>query len=143
MISAYLDLALVSEGLVIIGLAIALIWLGIKVRRLERRLIEYQAAHKQFGQDLASLRTSLARTEEQMDELVISVGELGTRGEPHIFQKEPPRKEEPSKDQDYHAAIERIRQGADVEELVESLGCSREEAALLIRLHCPSRTAYF
>ena len=37
--------------------------------------------------------------------------------------------------QPYHSAIQRVRNGADAEELIQQCGLSREEAVLLIRLH--------
>lgn len=37
--------------------------------------------------------------------------------------------------QPYHLAIQKVRNGADAEELIEQCGLSREEAVLLIRLH--------
>jgi len=40
--------------------------------------------------------------------------------------------------QPYHSAIQRVRNGADAEELIQQCGLSREEAMLLIRLHGPA-----
>ena len=37
--------------------------------------------------------------------------------------------------QPYHSAIQKVRDGADAEELIQQCGLSREEAMLLIRLH--------
>ena len=37
--------------------------------------------------------------------------------------------------QPYHSAIQKVRNGADAEELIQQCGLSREEALLLIRLH--------
>ncbi len=45
-----------------------------------------------------------------------------------------PEYEEPSS-QPYHSAIQKVRNGADAEELIQQCGLSREEAILLIRLH--------
>jgi len=42
--------------------------------------------------------------------------------------------EQPSS-QPYHNAIQRARNGADAEALIQQCGLSREEAVLLIRLH--------
>lgn len=38
-------------------------------------------------------------------------------------------------EQPYHNVIQRVRQGADVAELMQKFGLSRDESVLLIRLH--------
>lgn len=40
-----------------------------------------------------------------------------------------------SSPQPYHSVIQKVRSGADINELMQNCGLSRDEAALLIRLH--------
>lgn len=132
----YLYLSLAGVTLALGGTAAVLIWLWRRLWRLERQFHEYRQAHEGFGHDLADLRAAAARTDERVGELAVKLKELGTRLKEHENQAS-------AGELVYQTAIERIHQGADVEELVGSLGCSREEAALLIRLHCLGSKAYF
>lgn len=124
----YWYLALAGVALALGSTAILLLWLWRRVSRLERQFQEYHQALTRLGSDLTEFRTLSAQAEEQLDEVVSKLERLGA------WLKE--REELASGEEPvYQAAVERIRRGADVEELVESLHLSREEAALLIRMH--------
>ncbi len=115
-----------------------LVWLWRRLKRLERQFKEQRQILERLGNDLADFHTLSAQVDEQAGELAIKLEEFKA----WLKQREDQAScGEPA----YQTAIERIRQGSDVEELVESLGLSREEAALLMRLHSagPSRRTYW
>jgi uncharacterized protein HemX len=122
---------LVAMALTLSVLAVLLAWLWVKLRRLERQVQEYRQGLERLGEDLAEFRTLSLQTEESFKELSLKLARLGD------WLKE--RQDQGSEEPAYQSALEHIRQGADVEGLVESLGLSREEAALLIRLHGQAR----
>ncbi len=133
--AVYWYLSLAGVVLVLGGLWV---WLWRRLKRLERQFKEHRQVLERVGNDLGDFRTLSAQVDEQMGELAIKLEEF------KAWLKE--REDQASCGEPaYQTAIERIRQGSDVEELVESLGLSREEAALLIRLHRagPSRRAYW
>lgn len=115
-------------GAVLAALAALLVWLWRRLRRLERQFQEYRQALARLGGDLSEFRALSVKAEEQLGELAGRIEALGA----WLKEREDPAGcGEPA----YRSAVERIRRGAEVEELVASLGLSYEEAALLIRLH--------
>ncbi len=118
---------LVAMAVMLGVMAALLVWLWFRLRRLERQVQEYSQGLERLGDDLAQFRALSVQAEESFKELSLKLEKLGD------WLKE--RQEQGSEEPAYQSALERIRQGADVEGLVESLGLSREEAALLIRLH--------
>lgn len=126
--AVYLSLSLAGMALVLGATAGFLSWLWRRFKRLERECQECRQGQERLLRDLADLCTTAARTDEQVRDLTSRLGAV------QAWVQE--RQDQASEGElTYQTAIERIRQGADVEELVESLGFSREEAALLIRLH--------
>ncbi|BCX81602.1 hypothetical protein MIT9_P1180 [Methylomarinovum caldicuralii] len=109
--------------------AILVAWLWRRHWRLEQSLREWEARQRRQHQDIAGLCAAglqvdarLARLERMLAEtrewLQAAGPAEGTGGAVA-----------------YQTAIERIREGAGVEELVSECGFTREEANLLIRLH--------
>ncbi len=70
----------------------------------------------------------LTVNESRLNDVFGSISLQQTQTEYHEIVEE----DEP---QGYDLAIEKIRAGADVEELVKSCGLTRDEAVLLVRLH--------
>jgi hypothetical protein len=106
-----------------------------------RRLGLLARAHERSLQEIHELSARLVALEEDiaalyaagvnMDRLLL---EQGRRQRECLERIESLRAEEPSS-QPYHAAIERLRKGADAQELVSEFGISQSEANLLARLH--------
>lgn len=124
----YLYLSLAGMALVLGGTVGLLIWLWRRVKRLERECQACRQGQERLQHDLADLCSMAMRTDERVCDLTVRLREVR-------FLVEAPQDQVSAEEPTYQTAIERIRQGADVEELVEGLGFSREEAALLIRLH--------
>ncbi|MFN3919283.1 MAG: DUF2802 domain-containing protein [Methylohalobius sp.] len=124
----YLYLSLAGMALALVSMAVLLSWLWRRLTRLERQFQEHRLALERLGEGLVDFCALSVRADEQIGELAAKLKELG---EWLKEREDQANVEEPV----YQSAIERIRQGADMKELVGSLGLSREEAALLIRLY--------
>ncbi|MDD2762308.1 MAG: DUF2802 domain-containing protein [Methylomonas sp.] len=72
----------------------------------------------------------LAVYESRLNDLIDNIADT----QAHSFGAEEAH-EEPVATQGYQHAIEKIRRGADIEELVRSCSLTRDEAMLLMRLH--------
>lgn len=106
---------------------ILLVWLmvdHIKLKRSYRALAEHLNNHNLdiVGLCAASVGVDnrLAETTELLKELTEKINDFEQR-------------EEEAKP--YHAIIQKVRSGAEVAELTQKFGISRDEAVLLIRLH--------
>lgn len=108
-------------------IVLVLIWLTVehlKLKREFRILAEHVNNH---NRDIAGLCSAAVTVDSRLtgaDDLLKNLAEKLSDYE---------HKEEA--DQPYHNVIQRVRQGADVAELIQKFGLSRDEAVLLIRLH--------
>jgi hypothetical protein len=110
-------------------------WLLLRLRRehTQSRLEQQALAARLQAQedDIAALYTAGVN----MDKLLL---EQGRRLRECLERIDSLQVQETSH-QPYHAAIERIRKGADAQELVSEFGMSQSEANLLARLHGAAR----
>lgn len=106
---------------------IFLLWLTmdhLKLKRNYRALAEHLNNH---NKDIVSLCTASVSVDSRLAEADAMIDELSEK----IADFE--EREEEAKP--YHAIIQKVRSGADVAELTQKFGISRDEAVLLIRLH--------
>lgn len=122
MVNLFLGIFSVITALIII----ALVWLIRERFKLKKELKILTDYVNRNNRDIASLcsaaiavDTRLNTSHEQLKELVQIVEVQRTEMTP----------------QPYHSVIQKIRAGADVAELMQNSGLSRDEAVLLIRLH--------
>jgi hypothetical protein len=109
-------------------LLIALIWLIGKHRKLKHDYEDLSEIVHGLNNDFRDLYTStlsiderMASTNEQISLIIEKVSN---------FQQV-----EPATNHPYGQAIQKVRSGASVSELMQTSGLSQDEAALLIRLH--------
>lgn len=117
----YAGMALVSVLLVL------QVWLmidHIKLKRNYRSLTEHLNNH---NLDIVGLCTTSVNLENRLAEATQFINEL-TEKIRHFEQREEEAKP-------YHAVIQMVKSGAEVSELTQKFGISRDEAVLLIRLH--------
>ncbi len=107
---------------------LVVLWLWRRQQRLENRLQRRQKIQERQQLDIVGLCAAAVRMDERLINLSRRLGEMHEWAqdlEQHECQTE----------LSYQAAIERIKQGAGTDDLVAECGFSREEAALLIRMH--------
>ncbi len=114
--------------LILIGEGVLLTWLWTRYRRQAQRLEQLQHSQSRQQCDIVGLCAAAVRMDEKMGELIRQMKDVHVRIQD--IQHLPLEGESP-----YQVAIEKICQGAGVDELVLECGISREEAALLIRMH--------
>ncbi len=123
-----LNMAIIVLALVLIGESALLIWLWARCRQQERRLEQLQRSHSGQQRDIVGLCAAAVRMDERIGELIHHFKEM------HVQIQD--MNHLPVHGQSsYQEAIERIDQGAGIDDLVEECGISKEEAALLIRMH--------
>ncbi len=111
--------------IVIVGV---LVWLLQELGKLKRdyRVLSNDVARN--NKDIAGLCSAAVSVDRRIthnNEQLKEVAEKVTDFEQYEQQASQP----------YYGAIQRVRDGATVEELVQQCGLSREEAVLLMRLH--------
>ena len=123
------------DTLIIIGLILtvfllscALLWMWWRQRRLERQLRRWQQNQERQQLDIVGLCAAAVRMDERLMSLGRRVGEM------HEWAQDLDHQDHQHA-HSYQEAIELINQGAGGDELVAECGFSREEAALLIRMH--------
>ena len=116
----FLTFALVVAGV--------LVWLILAHKKLRQDFIILSEYVERNNNDIAGLCSAavsvdsrLSDNNAQLNGIVEKVADF----EQHEQQSKQP----------YHSAIQKVRNGADAEELIQQCGLSREEAVLLIRLH--------
>ncbi|MCQ8104980.1 DUF2802 domain-containing protein [Methylomonas sp. SURF-2] len=129
---AIAGLALVLFALMAVGL--------ISVWRQQKRLAqEYQLLHKQLqrsSDDVAGLCAAAIAVDKRLSENESHLYRmLDSLSSPQPMPDEFEVAEEEVSEGGYAAAIEKIRLGASLDELVKNCGLTRDEAVLLMRLH--------
>ena len=123
-----INFLLIFFACIICILAGLLIWVVLGYRKLKQDFIRLSENVERNNRDIkgmcsaaVSVDNKIYNNREKLNEVVEKIDEF-EQGEQEF---NPP----------YYSAIQRVRQGADAEELIQQYGLSREEAELLIRLH--------
>mgnify|MGYP003859430139 FL=1 len=114
--------------MIIIIIVAAFIWLILKYNKLRQELTVLRSDVERANKDIAGLCSAAVSVDRRLldsGEKLKDIVEKVTDFEQHEQQTSQP----------YHTAIQRVRNGADAEELTQQCGLSRDEAVLLIRLH--------
>lgn len=110
-------------------LAIALGLLSSKYRKLKRDYDDLAEITHGLNNDFRNLYTSTQATDERITAINEHISLIIEKISSSI-----PQTEQPS-NHPYGQAIQKVRSGASVSELMQTAGLSQDEAALLIRLH--------
>ena len=123
-----LVITLLTSTLFIVGVLFRLI---LAYKKLRQDYTNLSDAVERNNKDIAGLCSAavfvdsrLSDNNSQLNGILEKVSDF----EQHEQYEEPPILP-------YHNAIQRVRNGADAEELIKQCGLSREEAVLLIHLH--------
>jgi len=122
------EVILIACIVITVIISTALILLFNEHKKLKQRFDTLSTSVEQNNKDIAglcsaavSVDSSLLESHEQLK----SMKEILTDLEQHEQQTAQP----------YYSAIQRVREGAGVDELTQECGLSQDEAVLLIRLH--------
>ncbi len=110
---------------------IVLLWLLHENRKLKRDFKGLAERVESNSKDIAGLCSAAVTVDSRMQE---HDGVLKMLSE-KIAHYEEQDSQNGNTAQPYHSAIQKIHQGASVNDLVSECGISRDEAVLLIRLH--------
>ncbi len=125
-----------NEALLILSIVInivvvtAIIWLIAEQKKLKQQLDLLDDDVERNNKDIAGLCSAAVSVDNRLldsSDLLKDIVDKVTEFENSV-QPEP-------ESQPYHSAIQRVKNGANIEELTQQCGLSRDEAVLLIRLH--------
>lgn len=119
-------IALLIAMIIMVGV---LFWLVKVYLRLKQEFLKLGHTLEQNNQDIAGLCSAAVSVDRR---LIESAGEIHGISD-KISASE--RAQKKNNNPPYHNAIQKIRNGAKAEELIELCGLSREEANLLINMH--------
>lgn len=122
------NILLVTFIVITIAIVGMLVWLLQEHKKLKQEFLALSGNVERNNRDIAGLCSAAVSVDTQMidnSEQLKGIVEKVTDFEQHEQQATQP----------YHNAIQRVRDGASAEELMQECGLSREEAVLLIRLH--------
>jgi len=130
-----MTITLTTTAVAVCAVVVALVWLARKHQKLKRDyadiaeivhghnndIRELYAAALTVDERINALIEQLSSSKEQISTLTTKVSEFNQQGE--------------NTNHPYSLAIQKVRSGASVSELMQNSGLSQDEAALLIRLH--------
>jgi len=135
----YLWVVLAAALLLVLAL---LMWMLRDIRKLKRQCQLLEAQAQRSSEDVAGLCSAalavdkrLALSESQLLEVVEGMETWRERQSTALPASNNSPQTVADTDQGYQAVIQKIRQGASVDDLVRDYGLTRDEAVLLRRLH--------
>jgi hypothetical protein len=131
---ALMTIILAAVSGVVIIIALALIWLGLKYLKLKNDYEDLaEFVHTLNNEFRDSSHASLA-VDERIMATDLRINALDGQIE-RLAEKISDVQQNESSSHPYSQAIQKVRRGASVSELMQTSGLSQDEAALLIRLH--------
>lgn len=138
-----------NEMIFFAGVGVAVLVLAlivIMMMRLERELKKLRqdcdflrAQIQRSGGDVAGLCSAAIAVDKRLSDSELQVNRILDHLESHTSAPQPPSEQvfvdEDEEPQGYALAIEKIKGGSSLDELVKSCGLTRDEAVLLMRLH--------
>lgn len=121
------DIILASLGATLVLVILILLWLVFAYARLKRELQSLKDYAERNNKDIAGLCSAAVTVDTRLQERDQLIKELQ--------QKLTQLNTVETTAQPYHSVIQKVRSGADLNELMQNCGLSRDEASLLIRLH--------
>ena len=119
---------LITFIIITLLLVAVIVWLALEFKKLKQDFVILDEDVERNNKDIAglcsaaiSVDSKLVDNNKQLDDIAKKVIDFEQLEQPT--------------NQPYHSAIQRVRAGADVDDLVQQCGLSREEAVLLKRLH--------
>lgn len=124
----FLTVVITTITIAIIGMIVWLIFEHKKLKQDYRTLYDYLERN---NRDIAGLCSAAVSIDNQLSD-----NNLQFDG---VIKKIADLEQQEHTSQPYHSAIQMVRNGAGIEELIDQCSLSQEEATLLIRLHGNSK----
>ncbi len=109
-----------------------LIWLVKEHLKFKQELFVLNKTLAQSNRDIAGLCSAAVSVDRRLTDNAEKLQGMVEKVDEFDYQQQ-------QTSQPYHSAIQKVRNGAKAEDLIALCGLSREEAALLIRLHSHDR----
>jgi predicted nucleotidyltransferase len=128
MLSPFLMTIIIAVVIGVVSIvAIVLVWLVRKYLKLKRDYQDLTEIVHGYNNDIRELYATALTVDERMTAIDGQISVLSAKISDY-------QQNEPS-NHPYSLAIQKVRSGASVSELMQNSGLSQDEAALLIRLH--------
>lgn len=122
-----IDLILAGFAVVLVFLSVVVLWLLVSQRKLKQAnqalLEQIDSIHK----DVAGLCSAAVKVDSRLSSNTEQLAD--------IFEQLSTHEQKEEEALPYHSVIQKVRAGASANELIKECGLSREEAALLLKLH--------
>lgn len=118
---------LIAGAAAVVAVFALVVWLIVEHLQLKRQVRMLADRVEDHHRDIAGLCSAAVTVDSRLlgnDDLLKNLAEKLADYELKEAAEQP-----------YHNVIQRVRQGADVTELMQKFGLSRDESVLLIRLH--------
>ena len=122
------NILLISLIVITFILVVALVWVVLEQKKLKQDYVQLSHNIERNNKDIAGLCSAAVSVDNR-------ISENNEQLKAVVEQAVEVEQDEQQLNQSYGSAIQRVRNGEGVEELVHHCGLSREEAELLIRLH--------
>lgn len=122
------NILLISLFIIAILIVGVLIWLVKEHLRFKQEFVVLSHTLERNNRDIEGLCSAAVSVDRRLSDNAENL--LGMIEKVKDFDNQQQQTSQP-----YHSAIQKVRNGAKADELIELCGLSREEAALLIRLH--------
>jgi cell division protein FtsL len=119
---------------VVVALAIALVWLAVKCTKFKREQEELAEIVNSLNNDLNDLQSVINVVNERCMATDLRINGLDNQAR-LLAKKVDEFQPSEASNHAYSQAIQKVRSGASVAELMQSSGLSQDEATLLVRLH--------
>jgi hypothetical protein len=117
-----INVLLISLVVITFILVAALVWVVLEQKNLKQDYAQLSNNIERHNKDIAGLCSAAVSVDNRISENNEQLKAVVEQDEPQLNHS-------------YDSAIQRVRSGESVEDLVRHCGLSREEAELLIRLH--------
>jgi uncharacterized protein YoxC len=132
-----MTIAITTTAIAVCAVAVGLVWLSRKYSKLKRDYADIAEIVHGHNNDIRELYAAALTVDERINGLVEQlsssreqISALATKISEFNQHSESENANHP-----YSLAIQKVRSGASVSELMQNSGLSQDEAALLIRLH--------
>jgi CII-binding regulator of phage lambda lysogenization HflD len=126
------EILLITIISIVVAMLTVLVWLVFENRKLKQRFNILSSYVERNNKDIAGLCSAAISVDSKLSDSSVKLNDIAekvTDIKQHDQQASQP----------YQNEIQRVRDGANAEELINQCGLSRDEAVLLIRLHGQSQ----
>jgi CII-binding regulator of phage lambda lysogenization HflD len=126
------EVLLITIVSIVAVILVVLAWLVFEYRKLKQRFNILSSYVERNNKDIAGLCSAAISVDSKLSDSSVKLNDIAEKVTDI-------KQHDQQTGQSYQNEIQRVRDGANAEELIKQYGLSRDEAVLLIRLHGQSQ----